>query len=223
MATTPACEPFTDVEQGDTFYEYINCLACQQVISGYSDDTYREGEPITRGQIAKVVSNAAGFSEDPGEQRYSDVPPGSTYYDYINRLTNRGIVGGYPCPQRPGGGDECTPENPNLFKPGEYVTRGQLAKMVSNAASYSEAVSGQHYADVPAQGEGSQFYAWIMRLTSRNVMGGYPCGTTDPRSGPCDGQNRPSFRPCNIITSGQASKIVANTFFPGCEDPIDVD
>jgi hypothetical protein len=205
------------VEPGDTFYEYIDCLVCQGAISGYPDGTFREGANITRGQIAKLVSNAAGFDEDPGEQIYSDVPPGSTFYPYINRLTNRGIVGGYPCPQRPSGGDECTPQNPNLFRPHASATRGQLAKIVSNAAGLSEAVSGQHYADVSANGEGSQFYPWIMRLTNRAVMSGYPCGTADTRSGACDGQNRPYFRPANEVTRGQASKIVANTFFPGCE------
>jgi hypothetical protein len=218
-ATTGACEPFTDVGPGDTFYEYINCLYCQGVISGYSDGTFREGESITRGQIAKLVSNAAGFNEDPGPQRYSDVPPGSPFYAYINRLTNRGIVGGYPCPQRPGGGDECDPENPSLFRPEQNATRGQLAKIVSNAAGFSEAVSGQYYADVPANGEGSQFYTWIMRLTNRGVMSGYACGTSDPRSGPCDAQNRPYFRPQNEVTRGQAAKIVSNTFFPNCQAP----
>jgi hypothetical protein len=202
------------VAPGDTFYGYIDCLVCRGAIGGYPDGTFRGGANISRGQIAKMVSNAAGFDEDPGEQIYSDVPPGSTFYPYINRLTNRGIVGGYPCPQRPRGGDECTPQNPNLFKPNEYATRGQLAKIVSNAAAFSEPVSGQYYTDVPPS---SQFYTWIMRLTNRHVMSGYPCGTTDPRSGRCDGQNRPYFRPGDEVTRGQAAKIVANTFFPNCQ------
>lgn len=186
------------------------------MISCYSDGTYREGSPIARGQIAKLVSNAAGFSEDPGSQIYSDVPQGSPFYTYINRLTNRGIVSGYPCPQRPGG-DDCTPENPNLFRPERNATRGQMAKIVSNAAGYSDTVSGQYYADVPSTGSGSQFHTWIMRLTSRGVMQGYTCGTQDSRSGPCDGQSRPYFRPLNEVTRGQAAKIVANTFFPNCQ------
>lgn len=214
-ATTTCGERFTDVEPGDTFYEYINCLVCQGVITGFEDSTYRADANITRGQIAKVVSNAAGFNEDPGKQIYSDVPSSNPFYDYINRLTNRGIVGGYPCPQRPGGGgDECTPENPTLYKPNDYATRGQLSKIVSNAAGFSEAVSGQFYNDVPPS---SQFYAWIMRLTNRGVMAGYACGSPDPRSGPCDGQNRPFFRGGNTVTRGQASKIVANTFYPNCQ------
>ncbi|HET6261593.1 MAG TPA: S-layer homology domain-containing protein, partial [Chloroflexia bacterium] len=227
-ATPTVCSvSFSDQHPGSsTFYSYVQCLACRGVITGYPDGTFREGSPITRGQIAKVVSNAAGFDEDPGKQIYSDVPPGSTYYEYINRLTRRGIVSGYPCPQRPGsgegegqGGAECTPETPGLFKPNENATRGQLSKIVSNAAGFNEVVSGQYYADVPPTGEGSQFYEWVMRLTNKGVMGGYPCGTSDPRSGPCDGQNRPYFRPANEVTRGQAAKIAANTFFPNCVTP----
>jgi hypothetical protein len=205
------------VQPGSTFYDYVRCLACHGVVSGYSDGTYRPNDPISRGQIAKIVSNAAGFDEDPGEQIYSDVPPGSTFYDFINRLTNRGIVGGYPCPQRPGGGDECTPANPGLFRPNAFATRGQLSKIVSNAAGFSEAVRGQYFADVPPTGEGSQFYEWIMRLANRNVISGYQCGTTDSRSGPCDEHYSPYFRPGNAVTRGQAAKIVANTFFRNCQ------
>jgi hypothetical protein len=197
----------------------VQCLSCRGIVSGYPDGTFRESAPITRGQIAKVVSNAAGFTEDPGEQIYADVPPTHTFYAFINRLTNRGIVAGYPCPQRPGGGEDCGPENPNLFKPEQNATRGQLAKIVSNAAGITDAVAGQYYQDVPPTGEGSQFYIWIMRLTDRGVMSGYACGTTDPRSGPCDAQDRPYFRPGNTVSRGQAAKMVANTFFPNCETP----
>jgi len=169
---------------------------------------------ITRGQISKVVSNAAGFTEDPGEQIYTDVPPGSPYYDFINRLTNRGIMSGYPCPTRPNGGG-CDPDNPAIFLPNANATRGQLAKIVSNAAGFNEPVSGQFYADVPPAGEGSQFYEWIMRLTSRDVISGYPCGTVPEE--PCDGESLPYFRWNDEVTRGQASKIVANTFYPNCQ------
>ena len=212
---------YTDEPPTATYYSYVQCLSCKGVVSGYPDGTFKEKDPITRGQLAKMVSQAAGFTEDPGSQIYSDVPPGSTYYDYINRLSRRGLVSGYPCPQRPGearaGDAPCTPENPQLFRPNYNSTRGQLVKIVSNAAGYDEDVSGQFYADVPETGDGSQFYVWIMRLTNRGVMAGYACGTSDPRSGPCDEQNRPYFRPSNEVTRGQASKIVANTFFPNCQ------
>ncbi|HYP39176.1 MAG TPA: S-layer homology domain-containing protein, partial [Chloroflexia bacterium] len=203
---------FPDNQPGDTFYEYIQCLACRGIVTGYPDGMFHAERHITRGQISKMVSNAAGFFEDPGDQIYQDVPPGSTYYAYINRLTNRGIMSGYPCPERPGGGD-CDPDNPVIFLPNANATRGQLAKIVSNTAGFKEPVSGQFYSDVPPTGQGSQFYEWIMRLTNRDVMSGYACGSAGE---PCDGQNRPYFRWAAEVTRGQASKIVANTFFPDC-------
>jgi hypothetical protein len=200
---------FPDVPQGSTFYSYIHCLACQGVVSGFSDGTFRPGANITRGQIAKIVSGAAGFNDDPGQQIYSDVPPGSPFYTWINRLTNRGIVSGYPCPSRPGLAP-CTPEDPGLFHPEAPATRGQLSKIVSNAAGYSEAVSGQSYADVIPS---DPFYQYIERLTTRHVMSGYPCDA----DGYCDDQNRPYFRAWAQVTRGQAAKMVSNTFFPNCQ------
>jgi hypothetical protein len=53
-------------------------------------------------------------------------------------------------------------------------------------------------------------------------MSGYPCGGTNPQTGqaePCDSANRPYFRPGNLATRAQASKRVANTFFPNCVTP----
>ncbi len=211
---TPCTLAFTDVDETNPFYTWIRCLACRSIISGYTDGTFRPGNEITRGQIAKMVSNAAGFSEDPGPQIYEDVPVGSPFYDWINRLSMRGHMGGYPCglvPEEP-----CEPpDNRPYFRPSASATRGQLAKIVSNAAGIGGDPTGLYYADVP---EEHPFYVWIMRLTSLGVMSGYPCGTIPEE--PCDDQDRPYFRPFNNVTRGQASKIVANTFFPNCQTPV---
>jgi hypothetical protein len=85
---------------------------------------------------------------------------------------------------------------------------------VSNAAEISNAVSGQTYEDVPGS---APFYLYIERLSALNVMSGYPCNTLPEE--PCEAGNRPYFRPNANVTRGQAAKIVANTFFPGCQTP----
>ncbi len=162
----PNCGTFYDVPTNNTFYPYISCLHCRNVVSGYPcggpgepclDCTYapyfRPGAYVTRGQLSKIVSNAAGFTEDPGGQIFQDVPPGPdpprhTFYDWINRIARRGIVGGYPC----GGaeGEPCVPpDNRPYFRPAANALRGHVAKMVSNAAGYLEiayllAVPGHH-------------------------------------------------------------------------------
>jgi subtilisin family serine protease len=211
-ATPTACTiTFTDVPSDSTFYTWIRCLACRGIISGYSDGTFKPGNEITRSQIAKMVSNAAGFNEDPGPQIFEDVDPSHTFYAWINRLSMRGHMGGYPCgtiPEEP-----CGAENRPYFRPFANATRGQLAKIVANAAGIGGTPTGLYFTDVP---EDNPFYTWIMRLTNLGAMGGYPCGGEGE---PCDDANRPYFRPFANVTRGQASKIVANTFYPGCQTP----
>jgi uncharacterized delta-60 repeat protein len=212
---------FEDVPPAHTFYPYVMCLACRNILSGYpcggagepcnpnNDPYFRPNNLVTRGQIAKIVSNAAGFNEPVSGQTFEDVPPGSTFYDYIERLVSRGVMNGYPCG---GTGEPCVPPgNRPYFRPNSTATRGQLAKIVSNAACFNEPVIGQTFQDVVV---GSTFYDFVERLVSRGVMSGYPCGNPEPCVPP---NNLPYFRPNNNVTRGQTSKIVGNTFFPNCQ------
>jgi glucose/arabinose dehydrogenase/plastocyanin len=212
-STATVCTmPFTDVPPTDPFYPFIRCLYCRGIIGGYNDGTFRPNNPITRGQIAKIVAQSAGFTEPAGPQIYEDVPPASPFYQWINNLSTRGHMGGYPCGQRQA--ETCVPpENRPYFRPNESATRGQLSKIVSNAAGYTEPHSGQFYTDVTGD---NPFYLEIMRLTTRGAMSGYPCGGPGE---PCDTENRPYFRWGNTVTRGQASKIVVNTFFGSCPSP----
>ena len=94
--------------QGDTFYPYIHCLACMGIVNGYQDGTFRPGNNVTRGQLAKIVSNSAGFDDTQSVQLFEDVSPGSAFYDYIGRLASRGYMSGYPCG---GTGEPCGVDN----------------------------------------------------------------------------------------------------------------
>lgn len=185
---------FTDVCPDNTFYAPIECLASRGIMGGYDDGTFRPNASITRGQLSKIVSNAAGYSDTPTRQTFTDVPPGSTFYPFIERMASRGVIGGYP---------------DGTFRPNAPATRGQIAKIVSNARGYTDTPTGQTFQDVAP---GSAFYVWIERLASRGVMGGYACGSPNE---PCV-TGKPYFRPGANATRGQVSKIVANTFYPTC-------
>ncbi|HKP53289.1 MAG TPA: PQQ-dependent sugar dehydrogenase [Chloroflexia bacterium] len=206
--TRSSTQIFSDVPPDNTFYPFVQCIACQGIISGYSDGTFRPGNDVTRGQLSKIVSNSAGFNEPPGGQLFEDVLPGSTFYDWVQRLANRGYIGGYPCG---GPGEPCGSGNLPYFRPNANATRGQISKIVSNAAGYNDTPPGQTFEDVPTS---NTFYLWIERLASRGIMGGYPCGSEGE---PCGPGNKPYFRWMNNATRGQTSKIVANTFFPNCQ------
>ncbi len=96
---------------------------------------YRPNNTVTRGQASKIVSEAAGFDENipTNRQTYQDVPPsgeGSTFWVFIERLSARGVMGGYACGDEPAG--ECQPGNRPYFLPNNPLSRGQAAKIVAN-------------------------------------------------------------------------------------------
>jgi hypothetical protein len=213
--TPQACPiQFSDVPEGSTFYAYIRCLACRQVLGGYSDGTFRSGADITRGQLAKVVAVAAGYNDTTTEQTFEDVPVGSTFHTYIENMAARGIVGGYPCGSE---GEACGVSNKPYFRPGANANRGQISKIIATAAQLNGIFAPQGRPDEEQMFEDvtptNTFYNWVQMLASHGMVAGYPCGDEGE---PCGPTNMPYFRTYNNATRGQAAKTIANTFFPGC-------
>ncbi len=200
---------FSDVPPGSTFYDDIRCLACRGIINGYSNGTFKPNNNVTRGQLSKIVSNSATFTDTQPTRMFQDVPLNSTFQVYIGRLASRGYINGYPCG---GPGEPCiSPANLPYFRPNNNASRGQISKIDSNSAVYGDTPVGQQFEDV---GIGSTYYTYAYRLVSRSIMSGYPCGGTGE---PCvPPANLPYFRPSRNATRGQTSKIVGNTFFPNC-------
>jgi fibronectin-binding autotransporter adhesin len=227
-ATPVSCTmQFADIPEtgaGATFYSFVQCLACRNIISGYAcggpgepcnsnnDKYFRPGVNVTRGQISKMVALAADLSGSTGDQIFEDVPPTSPFYETIQQLASRSYIGGYPCGAV--AGEACVgPLNRPYFRPGNNTTRAQLSKIVSQSAHFNDAPGDQQFSDVPPT---NPFFAWVNRLAARSIISGYTCGGPGE---PCDAQQRPYLRPNSNVTRGQTSKIVASTFFPGCETP----
>ena len=222
---TPHAGQFEDVPPNNPFYDYVECMGTREIISGYpcggpgepcvgpvNKPYFRPNNNITRGQTAKIVSNAAGWSEQSTLQHFIDVPPGSTFWIYVERVFDHSAINGYPCG---GPGEPCGPGGDGAyFRPNNPVTRGQTAKIVAIAAGFSATPTAQTFEDVPPSGT---FYPWVEQMASRGIIGGYPCGGPGE---PCQPpSNRPYFRPNNNVTRGQTAKIVTNSFFPNCQNP----
>jgi hypothetical protein len=168
---------------------------------------FRPGENVTRGQLAKIVSNSAGYVSDPGPQMFADVYPYSTFYDYVNRLARRNILSGYPCG---GPGEPCGSDNLPYFRPGNNASRGQIAKIISNTAGFAEPHTDQTFTDVTVD---NTFYIFIARLYSRNIVVGYPCGVAGE---PCGPGNLAYFRPGAAASRGQTVKMDGKALLPNC-------
>lgn len=192
---------FIDVPPDFWAYTYIESLAESGVIGGYSDMTFRPGNPTTRAQLTKITM--LGFNYPlvtGGAQMFADVAPNSPFYSYIQTAASRNIIGGYACgrPDEP-----CDTEHRPYFRPGNNITRGQITKIVVLTAGWSvEAPANPAYADVTA---GSTFYGFVEAASARQIVGGYPCGGP---AEPCDTGNRPYFRPNATTTRAQITKMV---------------
>jgi outer membrane protein assembly factor BamB len=110
---------FSDVPNNNPFYTYIETAYNHEIISGYSDGTFRWGNNVTRGQLSKIVVLAQGWANDTsGGPHFSDVPINHPFYEYIETAFNHGIISGYA---------------DGTFRPGANATRGQISKIVYNA------------------------------------------------------------------------------------------
>jgi hypothetical protein len=192
---------FIDVQPTDYFYEPVRYMYCANIVSGYGDNTFRPYHNTTRGQLAKIVVLAEGWSlRNPPDATFVDVPVGSVFYQYVETAGAHGIIGGYPC----GGlGEPCDPQRRPYFRPNNNVTRAQITKMVALAEGW-ELLNPPNptFADVPP---GSTYYRYVETAGAHGIIGGYPCGGLGE---PCDPQRRPYFRPSNPATRGQIAKIV---------------
>lgn len=114
----PSQQTFSDVAPNSTFWVYIERVALHGAISGYSDGTFRPSNNVTRGQLAKIDAEVKGYNDviPPAQQTFSDVPPNSTFWVYIERVALHGVVSGY---------------SDGTYRPYNNVTRGQASKIVS--------------------------------------------------------------------------------------------
>ncbi len=139
-------QTFEDVPSSNPFWLYIERVALHNIVQGYPCGS--PGEPClapgnrpyirpynnaTRGQLTKMVSLAAGWTPPiPSTQwTYEDVPPGSTFWLYVEREKIKSALNGfgYACG---GPGEPCVPPNNRLyFRPYSNATRGEAASVTS--------------------------------------------------------------------------------------------
>lgn len=121
---------------------------------------------------------------------FTDVQPADWFYEPVRWMYCHGVVSGYA---------------DNTFRPNSSTTRGQLTKIAIGAFNLpSHTESGPHFADVPAD---NTFYRFVETAYFYSIVTGYPCGDPANPGEPCDPQNHPYFRPDNLITRSQLTKI----------------
>ncbi|MDN4605867.1 S-layer homology domain-containing protein [Sporosarcina highlanderae] len=146
----------------------INLLVDKKIITGYKDGTFRPNENVNRGQFALFISRALDLPKPSNPKFFKDVGEDSAVFDGINKAQAAGIIQGYA---------------DGRFKPGETITRGDMAIMLDRALQYKgnyKETSTLTYADKNLFGATSS--KAISRLTHYGIMGSHADNKFAPKA-----------------------------------------
>jgi hypothetical protein len=151
---------FTDVLHGGVHTVAIHEAADLGIVAGYRDGSFRPAEPVTRAQVASFLARSLGL-RPVGPSPFSDVPDGAAHAGAITALAEAGIALG---------------DRDGTYRPGEQVTRGQLASLLARAYGLGAARPAP-FPDVPPQ---HAHAAGIAAAAESGITTGYPDGTFRP-------------------------------------------
>ena len=119
FAETPL--PFTDVMEGDWFYDAVVYAYETGLMDGVEDNLFAPNSQTTRAQLVTILYRLAGEPEPGGDSGFSDVAAGIWYTDAVAWAAQNGIVNGV---------------SDTEFAPGDDITREQLAAILYRYAAY---------------------------------------------------------------------------------------
>ncbi|MGI8502437.1 MAG: fasciclin domain-containing protein [Hassallia sp.] len=155
---------FGDVSSSYWASPFIQALAQRNVISGFTDGTFKPDQPVTRAQFAAMIQKA--FNQTPTRQLtqggFRDVPAGYWAASAIQEAYETGFLAGYPN---------------NLFLPNQQIPKVQAIVALTsglglNAGDTTTNVLSTYYsdaADIPAYAVNN-----VGAATQANLVVNYP-------------------------------------------------
>lgn len=104
---------YTDVASDAWYNTAVSAMTKAGIVDGYPDGTFRPDAPITRAEMAKIISLFAKL--DKSESRFSDIA-GHWAEAYIKLAAGNGWIAGYP---------------DGTFGPQRNITRAETATMIN--------------------------------------------------------------------------------------------
>ena len=83
---------FSDVKYGDWFHEAVDYMVKYGIMNGTSDSTFTPNIKVSRAMIAQMLYNRVGRPYQSGICSYSDVMPGTWYYDAMRWAESQELI-----------------------------------------------------------------------------------------------------------------------------------
>ncbi len=111
-------EQFSDVSEGDWFYDNVMDAAANGYVNGYTDGTFGPTKDITRAEFAAMVANAFGYeTNNDVDPAFKDVEQGHWANGAIAFCAERGYINGY---------------TDGTFQPNKTISRQEAASILKN-------------------------------------------------------------------------------------------
>jgi len=156
--------PFTDVSEGDYFYDAVMWAVENGVTVGTTPTTFSPEEGCTRAQMVTFLWRSVGSPAATGTIPFTDVPTDAYYYPAVLWAYNRGIVIG---------------TSATTYSPDMQASRAHVTTLLYRYHNRPAVSGSMPFTDVPA--EEYYFNAVLWAVRSRFVQ-----GTTETTFSPDD-------------------------------------
>ena len=140
---------FTDVKEGDYFYNAVKWAVEKSITNGTSATTFGPEEGCTRSQMVTFLWRAAGSPEPTGKTNpFTDVTEDAYYYKALLWAIENGITKG---------------TTDTTFSPDETCTRGQMATFLYRNAKSPAVTGSSAFTDVSSSDYYSDAVTWAFQ------------------------------------------------------------
>ena len=149
---------FSDVKEGDWYYDAIAYLDTNNFYMSNTTDKYNPNTPITRGEFVELAYLASNLVANV-DIKFTDVPENHKYYNAIIAAAASGLVNGY---------------EDNTFRPDATITRAEVVTVINRLLSLTvskSTISREHLTNVFSDISGHWAELQVLMASNSNVHG----------------------------------------------------
>lgn len=172
--------PFTDVNEGDWFYDVVLYAYDNGLMTGVSATEFAPNQTTTRGMIVSMLARLEGVTsaESAG---FTDVADNDWYATAVNWAASEGIVNGF---------------EDDTFRPNAPITREQMAAILYNYADY-KGYDVSARADLSDYADAASISSWaedvLAWANAEGLINGMTATTIDPQGATTRAQTAAMF------------------------------
>lgn len=160
--------PFSDVREGDWFYDVVKYVYNEGLMTGTSATTFEPNTTTTRGMIVSILHRLEGSPVVTGSD-FTDVNDSDWYGQAVAWAAENGIVNGF---------------EDSTFRPNAAITREQMAAILYNYADY-KGYDVTNRANLDAYSDVDQISSWasdvVAWANAEGLINGMTANTLEPQ------------------------------------------